>query len=176
MTLNLLFWGQGGGYLACAVTKASLIVMFMHVNVNQNTMWVLLCVKQAACIMGKPRRLACVFVWMSWELRLCIRVTRWAWSIRRSLCSPTSRESCTRWKAVEKSLSCKYLSSVTMFRCEDKVDYTIIWKTECECFVQHLKINHFNWLSQELCHYTERLRYHSTPIWSSTPHLFFFFV
>lgn len=110
--------------------RDSLIVMFMHANVSQNTLWGLLCVKRAA------------------------RIEPWGLEGEVGTTEPTSvstaqRAKCTRgprmftclewsWNAAKRSLltnyrvlsiSCKYSSLVTMFWCKARVE-ALKWNTE----------------------------------------------
>lgn len=110
--------------------RDSLIVMFMHANVSQNTLWGLLCVKRAA------------------------RIEPWGLEGEVGTTEPTSvstaqRAKCTRgprlftclewsWNAAKRSLltnyrvlsiSCKYSSLVTMFWCKARAE-ALKWNTE----------------------------------------------
>lgn len=119
--------------------KGSLIVMFMHVNVSQNTLCALLHVKQAACITGEPGgpsgRKRPVPQGPSLHPRRA-QCTQEVLNCFHSRFSPTLRGALQRWKVAEwarlQCISAVNTSlQVTMFRCEDKVAsgcYGIKWK------------------------------------------------
>lgn len=145
MALNLLTRGRVGAFSLCC-HKGSLIVMFMHVNVSQNTLWALLCVKRTACITVEPGGPVCGCMGelgatepISVSTAQCAQCIGKVLDCFHSSGLPTLGECCKYGKLLKGPhkalqtaihLSCKYFSWVTMFRHQVNLEHIVTHKME----------------------------------------------